>query len=277
MARPVTDKRLKKLQKSLSGTKQAQRATGRSKFSGKEAPSRNLLALPPPGDFPRFWSFSRWAAYRDCRRYYLLDKIKKLVPFVGNSATERGTKIHLLAKQYLLGKTKGLPSELESFRGEFANLKRAGAVPEQNWTITKDERKTRGTDFENAWLRADIDAHVPPGDDGVLYIVDYKTGQLKIDKQQAELYAAYSILYYPDAKEIQVELWFIDQGHVEPFTFTAKEVRALWKKWRERADRMLDDRTFEPKPGSKCRYCQYRSDKQVAGQDGPCDKWRDAV
>lgn len=277
MARPVTDKRLKKIAKQLAGTKAKQRVAGRSRFSGREGPSTNLLSLPLPGDFPKFWSFSRWTAYRDCGRYYMLDKIKKLVPFQGNSATERGSKIHLLAKQYLLGKVKGLPSELESFKGEFSNLKRAGAIPEKEWVITEDEKHTYGTDWGGAWLRAAIDAHVPPGKDKILFIVDYKTGKLKIDKAQADLYAALSILYYPEAETIQVELWFIDHGHVEPFEYTAKEARALWKKWRERADRMLKDREFKPKPGGKCRYCQYRSDKQVAGQQGPCDGWKDAA
>lgn len=282
MARPVTDKRLQKLAKSLAGTKQVQRAAGRSRMSGgpgKNKP-KNLLAVPLPGEMPRFWSFTRWVAWRDCPRYYLLDKVKKLVPFEGNAATERGTMIHMKGKQFLLGNTKGVPTEFDHFAKEMKNLKRHGAIPEQDWVITKDEKKTRGDDFVNAWLRAAIDAYVAPGEDGVLYIVDYKTGQLKVDKQQGELYAALSTLFYPDAKKIVVELWFVDQDHVEPFEYTAKEARALWKKWRERADRMLGDREFKPKPGSKCKFCPYRSDKEIKGMpgvQGPCDKYKEAA
>jgi len=263
------------------GTKKIVKKTAaRSRMSGGEVRAAGGL-LAPPTKFPTFWSFSRWALYRSCPRNYMLDKIKKLVPFKGNSATERGDTVHKMAEAYLKGRTKGLPDELNNFKTEFTNLRKVAAKSEEEWCVTKDGKKTHGQDWNGVWLRAKVDAHATLDDDTIL-IIDFKTGRIKPDMAQLDLYAALSTLYY-DVENIEVEIWFLDhQGEDAIFskTYTRREAEALWRsKWRERATRMLEDRTFKPKPSlASCKYCQYRSDKELPdGQPGPCDEHKKAA
>lgn len=250
-----------------------------------------------PKSLFKSWSFSSWGVYSQCPRQAMLGRINKLCPtclngkMVGfnpsrcdtcgvsqpmNKAMMRGDMIHRKAEAYLKGETKGLPSELNKFTKAFASLKKNKAQAEADWTLTSDEKLTHAKDWHNAWLRAKIDAHVELPKQTLL-IIDFKTGQFNPKHGQGEIYAGVGKLVMPHIKKFVVELWFLDHGKTSDREYTAKEVDELWSMWRQRADAMLADEAFKPKPGEHCKKCPYRSDLRGKGGNGPCDAWKQST
>ena len=226
--------------------------------------------------FPTSWSISRYNTWRKCAYLYLLKYILKL-PETKGPAMERGIRIHSLLEQLLLGKVTGMPDDLKKMAKEVRNIKKLGATPEAEWTLTKEAEQTHWRDWKGAYVRAKVDIHHFFEDTGELLIVDLKTGRFNIAQAQMDLYAAMSRFFYPEAETIHVELWFSDQGEVHPQEYTYKEADDLWPRWVKRADDMLSDRKFLPSPGSACRYCPFKSSKKMPnGEMGPCEDWKKA-
>ena len=219
---------------------------------------------------PQYWSVSSYNNWRDCAYRYMLEKIWRFRS-PPHPAMERGIRIHALFEQLLKGKVTGMPDELKKLKKEILSLRKLGGNPEEPWTLTKDYEHTHPKDWDNAWLRAKLDAHHYWEDEAELLIVDLKTGRLKITQSQMDLYAAMSQFYYPDAEEITVELWFSDQGEIE------SQSRDLWKRWEKRANDMLSDRKFIPTVGPHCTRCPMRSSAKLEnGEMGPCNEWKKA-
>lgn len=222
------------------------------------------------------WSVSSWNVWSDCARQYLLDKIKKLYPFTGNAATERGTMIHKKLENYLLGKIQGVPDELRKIGREVRRLKELKAEAEAEWTLTADERQTTATDWGGAWLRAKVDANAPLDEEEHI-IVDLKSGRPRPALAQKQVYAGMS-KFFKKAERVVVELLYCDQDgddRIDQEVYTAREVEQLWTKWKAKGQLMLRDREFQPKPGKACERCAYRSNKTLPdGVPGPCDAWK---
>ena len=232
------------------------------------------MKAPRGTKWPKSWSVSRYNTWRGCAYKYFLKYILKL-PEAKSPAMERGIRIHSLLEQLLLGNVTGMPDELASMKTEIRNIKKLGADPEVEWTLTKDLEQTYWKDWANAWVRAKIDVHHYFEDDAELLLVDLKTGQFKIAQAQMDLYAAMSPFYYPDLESVVVELWFSDKGEVHSQEYSRKECDDLMPKWIKRADDMLTDRKFLPSPGSACRYCPFKSNKKMPnGEMGPCEDWK---
>jgi hypothetical protein len=243
------------------------------------------VRVPKNTKFPNFWSLSRYNKWRGCAYQYLLECVlkgpdrKPKYKAPPSRAMERGIAIHAKLEEKLKGNVTGMPDELAKLKKEINNLCKVEAIPEAPWTLTEDFEQTYATDWNNAWLRAKIDAH-QYFDDEELLIVDLKTGRFNIAQAQMDLYAAMSQFYYPDAENIRVELWFSDQGEIHGDDYTPKEARDLWKRWVKRAKDMLSDRKFLPSPGPACKKyggCPMRSDKKlIDGRPGPCHFWKEA-
>jgi hypothetical protein len=206
-------------------------------------------------------------------------KLRRMAPIYppkDSPAMERGTRIHLLQEEYLKGNIQGVPNELRKIAGHLRNAKALEVKPEVSWTITEDLEVTHGTDWDRAWLRAKVDAHYLFEDDMHLSIVDLKTGKVRPNVAQKELYAAISRVVMPKARKISAEMWYSDQGIIDDDTeFTAKEGNALLRKWTARGKKMLSDTSFDATPGEACDRCAFRSDRVLKnGKPGPCDQWR---
>lgn len=222
------------------------------------------------------WSFSRWSDYKKCPAHFKfkhLDKLKE----PPNPAMERGSAIHKLAEDYVLGVKKTLPKELSLFKDEFKALKAQKIkFVEENWSFTRDWQLTEWNNWANCWLRVKLDvAYIHP-EHNVIVPIDHKTGKPRDDKNaeyelQLELYGLAALVQQPSVAAASPRLWYLDHGVVYPdpeereIEFTQKDVPALKKKWETRVKPMFTDKTFKPTPGDACRWCHYRK-----SNGGPC-------
>jgi hypothetical protein len=224
------------------------------------------------------WSYTRYSDYQRCpayAKYKHLDKMKE----PESPAMARGSAIHELAEKFSIGELKKLPAELRHFSEEFAVVKQQkNKLVEQQWAFTRSWEPARWDDWQNAWLRVKVDlALVTP--EGVLKIIDHKTGQIKPDRheeytEQTDLYvvsgmAAHAAGMLPRRIEaVEAELWYLDAGVIwpeKPNPIPVKEYSKLQKKWERKVTPMLSDTRFAPRPGNYCRWCSFSKAK-----GGPC-------
>lgn len=218
------------------------------------------------------WSYSRYRDHKQCPRRARYKHVDRL-PDPGGPALQRGTDIHTLAEKYVRGDLDYLPSELESFEEEFAELRKLRAacaddvLLEAEWAFLEQQLEPCAWFDKRAWLRSKVDCAVLC-DGGVIRIIDYKTGKVQPAEleEQLELYGFAGHSYFRGVELVQGELWFLDHGHVETRRYPIADLPKLERLWRARSAPMLADRTFPARPGQACRFCPY-----AKGRGGPCE------
>lgn len=231
------------------------------------------------------WSFSRYNTYKECplkAKFKFIDKRKE----PGNDAMNRGSAIHDLAESYVKGVGKTLPPELALFKKDFAMLRKQykksinGMVVEDTWAFTKDWTETQWNNWTACWVRIKLDlAHHE--DETTLVITDWKTGKFRIEDnetylEQLELYALAAFLLYEHIETVKPRLGYLDQGMYyprpedPPLVFTRADLPRLQKLWEKRVKPMFADRTFAPRPNSKCKWCFFRKSNETTPGGGGC-------
>jgi hypothetical protein len=208
------------------------------------------------------WSYSRLTLWEQCPLRAKLRHLDKL-PEPSSPQMDRGSMIHQLAQDYTEHKCETIADELKPFVRQFDLLRRVQAKCEGQWGFTATWKPcdwfARGI-----WLRVKCDA-VYLQDDGVLVIVDHKTGRIYDDhRDQLELYAVAGFVRYP-VERIRAEDWYIDQDAATQEEFSRDELPELQQRWECRVKPYFNDMIFAARPGPHCRYCTF---SKAAG--GPC-------
>lgn len=225
-------------------------------------------------------SYSRMAVFEKCPQRAKLAWVDKIPEPVDDSGKEspldRGTRIHELAEQYVRGDLAELPKELAKLEDNFIQLRdlhdNGNVTLEELWCFNDAWQRVEDKDWDNIWLRIKGDALVHDDTFGVITVIDYKTGK-KIGNEvkhfdQVTLYAVAAQILFPDAYEFRVELWYLDQGEVTEYEFTAESVQKKFERYNERLQRVTSATEFPPKPNiHTCRYCPFKVGPM--GKDGP--------
>lgn len=223
------------------------------------------------------WSFSRYTAYNDCPRSAYYKFIEKR-PEPGSPAMDRGTAIHKLAEDYILGKIKELPSELSQVRAQVQTLRKSfredanSVVVEDTWAFKEDWSITSWDDWYGCRLRIKVDA-ARFVNKKAMVITDWKTGKFRPGdlytyEQQLKLYVLGAFLRYPELERVSPRLVYTDEGKIFPEVpdiWERKSVPMLQSFWTDTTKRMLNDTVYEPTPGNACRWCYFRK-----SNGGPC-------
>ncbi len=250
------------------------------------------------------WSYSGYAAYRQCPYKVKLTKIDKLkepstLPLAGGSVK------HKQAENFIKGlptpvfatttalvlkavgwpgdelftanvhKQGVLPPELEHFVKDLVMLKArykkktGGVMVEQDWAFTKEWAKTGWFD-RDAWLRVKLDCAYEE-EAGILRLRDWKSGKFRVDQaadylEQLDLYAAAAFIQLPHIDEVKPQLDYLDAGYTHFVKpYFRKQLPALTKAWSKRVAPMMKDGKFAPRPNRFCGNCHFRK-----SNGGPC-------
>lgn len=217
------------------------------------------------------WSFSRLQDYESCPYKAWLKHAERIPDPKPNKYADRGTAIHTLAEEYLLGKIDPIPLELMKFHDDFKSLRTRSdkLMLEQEWGFNRNWEpcEYRGTD---TWGRVKLDCALGLTDtEGV--VIDFKTGKKFGNEikhgEQLQVYALSSFIRHPDWKTLTAELWYLDQDDMTSITVTRKTAMERYLKvYDGRFRKMTDATEFSPKPNIiSCKYCPY-------GDTGHCDK-----
>jgi hypothetical protein len=211
---------------------------------------------------PTRWSYSSISTYRECPAKWKFSYIDN-IPWEASAAMDRGTRMHTMCEDYVLGKITYVPTEIKRVGPLLQQLQSLGAKAEDVWLLDKDWNAT--DDLSKAWVKAIIDVHYVGGD--ILYVKDYKSGQMyDSHRNQLELYGIMGLMKYPEVKRVETSAVYLDTGHEG---MDGSLIRAMLPKtiakWETDAIKMMSDNDFDPCPGNACRWCDYKKAK-----GGPC-------
>lgn len=221
------------------------------------------------------WSHSRLDMYEKCPLQAKLTHLDRLAPEFSNEAMERGNIIHMGMESYLttplvdaprfdLKSNMDGPRALSKFALCAAEVKASDPLVEQQWGY--DEKWGMQPWFgKDTWFRLKSDAVVL--DDWLATVIDWKTGKpYGSGQDQMEQTAVGVFARYNEVYEVDTRLWYLDSGDEIKAVFSRKEhYMPLREKWTQRANVMLNDTQFVPRPGSHCRRCYFRR-----SNNGPC-------
>lgn len=217
------------------------------------------------------WGYTRVQDHLKCPAFAKYKHLDRL-PEPEGDALVRGSRIHELAQVFSqqTARTK-CPEELETFEAEFRELQKVAKARrlfcEAQWAFDRDWNVSDW--FKGAWVRAVVDAHYVRPEDETVVVIDYKTGKVnEAHLGQLSLYGLCGLMRYPDARQAEVQLWYLDHGVLRPDpmqVYTRAEVPKLRKEWEAKAKPLLSDKRFAPKPSRNCTWCTYSKAK-----GGPC-------
>ena len=207
------------------------------------------------------WSYSRYSTWKKCPAL-LKFQMEATEPAPSHPAAQRGTDLHAVIEQYLLGKGK-LPLELDYYRPFFDHIRNEGAQPEVPLSVDSEWRPI-GWDDPGRWWRGILDCVVETEDE--CYIFDWKTGNEYGDhRDQREIYAAAKFSHDSEYPEITVIHVYLDKKQNTVSRFTPEDIPAIQRGWTVRIEEMFNDKRMAPNPGFYCRTCHFRRDN-----GGPC-------
>lgn len=210
------------------------------------------------------WSFSRYRDYCQCPRKAKYKHVDRL-PDPPSDAMARGTAIHKMAEDYVLGNLKRMPAELEMFEEEFREARKGNPLAEAQWAFTADWTPCEWFARE-CWCRVKTDL-VYTAQSGRLVVVDHKTGRPNADHDdQLSLYALAAFVMMPEVEELVASLWYLDHAKDNSKTYTRDQHDDLRRFWFAKTKPMLSDTQFVATPSNKCRWCVYRKEN-----GGPCE------
>jgi hypothetical protein len=261
------------------------------------------------------WSPTRLADYQQCPLMAKLKHLDKLCPecfrgrieggydspaicdtchktIVKGEALERGSIIGKGMEDYLTGKAKAVPAEVEHrlvkkvAKEVKARVSAGTAKIEFMLVLNRAWQPVKGW-ARDAWLRAKMDVTlfgVKKATDHA-HVIDWKTGGLekkgpmkgapRVDPKyddQLSLYTVATLSAFGGLTQATAELVFLDTEEPhdpsvsrETATATRKTLPVLQKRWEDKLKPMMNDDQFAPSPNFGCRWCDFRKEK-----GGPC-------
>jgi CRISPR/Cas system-associated exonuclease Cas4 (RecB family) len=210
------------------------------------------------------WSYSRLGTYESCPKKAYYSYVEK-IPQEQHPAAQRGTRIHQLAEDYIVGKLKIMPKELRLFSEAFEKLREDWLAKkvhvEQDWAFDK-EWAIAPWSGDTTWGRYKIDAFLK--EEAFGKVIDFKTGKYWSNqtgyRDQCSLYACGVFSRFPDLENVETELWYLDHQKITRHAFTREEIEEVQVKFTERATVMCTDVEFTATPSdNSCRWCAYKN------------------
>lgn len=207
----------------------------------------------PPAVIP--WSYSTLTAFEQCPRRYYLTKVAKQVTEPQTEATLEGNRAHK-AFEYAVAGTQDLPTVYKHYQPIVDRLRATPGqkIPEQKWALTASLKPT--TFFaKDAWARGVIDLTILRGH-GHANLIDYKTGKVKEDTNQLELFAAVAFALYPAVQTVDTAYLWVNKNKVTPQRVVRDDAPIIWQGFVGRVKRMehaLTTDDFPPRPSGLCK------------------------
>ena len=211
-------------------------------------------------------SYSRWSCYHECPFKYKCKYILKLREPKGE-AMGRGTLIHDMLEQYILGKTDLLPWNENNSLGvpamgaahpmqstmEFFKGGQTERVIELDIDLAPNPK-----DGEPAFI-AILDADKFDKDTNTLHIGEWKSGKpYASHAEQRHMYATVGLGYLmPDHVIVTTHYVDISSNPVE-LRADYKDFKEMSSVWKNRRESMMNDTILAPRPNPKCKWCHFR-------------------
>ena len=208
-------------------------------------------------------SFSRLSTFEQCEARFDYQYVSKRVKDQSNEASEYGDRVHKVLEAYGRG-------ELDT-----GTLTAEGAKTLATWGVLVDKIMARSGDkfFEHqmsvnkqlqpvdwfasdVWIRSIADVLVVDGD--TAYCLDYKTGKVKDNPTQLQLFAAMVMWHFPQVNTVKTSFIWLKFNETTNSTYERRFLDALWRALEPRFTRVQDVielGVYKAKPSGLCPWC----------------------
>lgn len=212
-------------------------------------------------------SFSRLSTFEQCQAQFDYLYVSKRVSNESNEHSDYGDRVHKI----LEAKGRGeLDESTLSDEGK-STLDRWGPVVdkitsiagdkyyEHQMAINKDLRPV-GWFAPDVWIRSIADVLVVDG--ATAYCLDYKTGKVKENPTQLQLFAAMVMFHFPEVQTVKTSFIWLKFDEVTNAKYERRFLGALWSALQPRFNKVqetIDLGVFNAKPSGLCPWCSAKN------------------
>lgn len=208
-------------------------------------------------------SYSRLSTFEQCESKFDYLYVSKRVQDQGSEVSEYGNRVHEVLELYGKG-------ELDQ-----ATLSEEGKQTLSKWGKIVDKLLAREGEkyFEyqmavnadlqpvdwfasDVWIRSIADVLVVDGD--TAYCLDYKTGKVKDNPTQLQLFAAMVMWHFPQVTTVKTSFIWLKFNEVTNTKYERRFLESLWNGLRPRFQKVqevIDLGVFKAKPSGLCPWC----------------------
>jgi RecB family exonuclease len=208
-------------------------------------------------------SFSRLSTFEQCEAQFDYLYVSKRVANQSNDASDYGDRVHKVLEAY----GKGTLDEAALSDEGKQTLKRWGPLVdkitarpgdkffEHQMSVTRKLQPTGWFD-KDVWIRSIADVLVVDGD--TAYCLDYKTGKVKENPTQLQLFAAMVMWHFPEVQKVKTSFLWLKYDDATNATYERRFLDALWRGMEPRFTKVqdiIDLGVFKAKPSGLCGWC----------------------
>lgn len=214
-------------------------------------------------------SFSRLSTFEQCPAQFDYLYVSKRVQSTSNTAADYGDRVHKLLEAYgrcgtdeervVMRATESLEEKqtLQTWGGIVDMILAKPGVKYFEYQMAVN-RDLRCVDWfaKDVWLRSIADVLVVDGD--TAYCLDYKTGKVKDNPTQLQLFAAMVMWLFPEVNKVKTSFIWLRFNETTNATYERRFLESLWRALEPRFDKVqeiIDLGVFSTKPSGLCPWC----------------------
>lgn len=201
-------------------------------------------------------SFSRLSTFEQCPKKFEYLYVLKAVQDQGSTATEYGTRVHEALEKVARGEAEHT-HESQPFAGLLTRiLQQPGEKFFEHQMSIDCLMRPCGWFDETVWVRSIADVLVVNKHEA--WIGDYKTGKIKDDPTQLQLFAWMVFTHFPEVEVVKASYLWLLKGEITTMRFTRNMKDHLWTSIDQRLERVqdaVDSGVFKAKPTPLCGWC----------------------
>ena len=201
-------------------------------------------------------SYSRLSTFEQCQAKFDYLYVSKTVKDKGNEVSAYGSRVHEVLELYGRGEldlaTLGLEGKqtLQKWGGIVEMLNKKRGVKYYEYQMAIDKRRAPTGWYDNdVYFRSIADVLVVDGD--TAYCLDYKTGKVKDNPTQLQLFAAMVFAHFPKVIKVKTSFIWLKFNKVDNTVYKRDHLESLWNGLQPRLDmvkEVVDIGFFKTKP-----------------------------
>lgn len=214
-------------------------------------------------------SFSRLSTFEQCPAQFDYLYVSKRVQSISNEAADYGDRVHKTLEAYGRCKTEEERAVMRATQSleEKQTLGTWGDLVDMVLSKPGEKyfehqmavnRQLQPVDWfaKDVWIRSIADVLVVNGD--TAYCIDYKTGKVKDNPTQLQLFAAMVMWLFPEVKKVKTSFVWLRFNETTNAVYERRFLDALWRALEPRftkVQEVIELGVFDTKPSGLCPWC----------------------